>query len=286
MTGFDAAADRYDADEEHNPVLAHMRARSFRRLCEAFPEGAKLLELGSGTGSESARLVSERGACVALSDVAPRLLGRAAAKVSAARVGALLGAHRLRASDVGSLEAVYGSEFFDGALSSFGPLNCEPDLRPVARGLAGLVRPGGALVFSIINRWCPMEVAWYALHGEWRTAARRWGGPIQAAAYPGGPKDVTTWYYTRADVESAFAPDFRVEHVEALPVLWPPPYLDFLVTRHERLFRALEPFELWAARQPIARELGDHLLVRLRRVQKGATRPSPAHALPGDAKAR
>jgi SAM-dependent methyltransferase len=264
--GFDAAADRYDADEEHNVVLAHMRARSFRLLREAFSEGARLIELGSGTGKEAARLAAERGCRVALVDVAPRLLDRAATRVRAARPGALLGAHELRASAVGDLEALYGRGSFDGAFSSFGPLNCEPELRPVARGLAGLVRPGGALVLSVINRWCPTEVCWYAVHGQWRTAARRWGGPIQAAAYPGGPKDVTTWYYARADVERAFSPEFRIEHVEGLPVVWPPPYLDFLVVRYERFFRALEPIERWAGQKPVLRELGDHVLVRLRRV--------------------
>jgi SAM-dependent methyltransferase len=264
--GFDAAADRYDADEANNPVLAHMRARAFVHLCEAFSEGARLLELGSGTGTEAARLAAERGCLVALVDVAPRLLERAAARVRAARPGALLGNHPLRASAVGSLEASYGTGFFDGAFSSFGPLNCEPSLEPVAEGLARLVRSGGALVFSIINRWCPIEVCWYALHGEWGAAVRRWGGPIQAAAYPGGPKDVTMRYYARADVERAFSRDFCLEHVEALPVLWPPPYLDFLVARHPRLYRALEPVERWAARQPVLRQLGDHLLVRLRRI--------------------
>jgi SAM-dependent methyltransferase len=263
--GFDAAADRYDADELGNPVLAHMRARAFQHLAGAFAPGARLLELGSGTGTEAARLARERGCRIALVDVAPRLLQRAATQVRLAHPGALLGAHCLRARAVGELCATYGRASFDGAYSSFGPLNCEPSLEPVAAGLADLVRPGGSLVLSVINRWCPAEVGWYALHGQWREATRRWDGPVQAAAFPGGPKDVTTWYYSPRDIVRAFAPAFGVEHVEALPLLWPPPYLDFLVTRHPLFFRALEPVERWAARQPVLRGLGDHALVRLRR---------------------
>jgi hypothetical protein len=77
---------------------------------------------------------------------------------------------------------------------------------------------------------------------------------------------VTTWYYARRDVERAFSPLFATEHVEALPLLWPPPYLDFLVLRHPRIFRALEPLERWASRRPLLRELGDHTLFRLRRL--------------------
>ena len=263
--GFDAAAERYDDDERENVVLAHMRARAFVELCAAFAPGARLLELGSGTGTEAARLVRERGCRVALLDVAPRLLERASTKVRQASAGGLLGAHALPAAAAGSLVSTYGRASFDGAFSSFGPLNCEPRLEPVAAGLGDLVRPGGAVVLSIINRWCPTEVGWYALHRQWHMAARRWGGPIEAAAFPGGPKDVTTWYYSRRDVERAFSPGFAVEHVEALPLLWPPPYLDFLVVRHQRIFRALEPLERWAARRPVLRELGDHTLIRLRR---------------------
>jgi SAM-dependent methyltransferase len=263
--GFDAAAERYDADELGNRVLAYMRARVFQQLCRAFAPGSRLIELGSGTGTEAARLASERGCRIALVDVSSRMLQRAASKVHDARPAGLLGAHLLRATSVGQLGVIYGPASFDGAYSSFGPLNCEPHLRPVAEGLAHLVRPGGALTLSVINRWCPAEVGWFALHGEWREMTRRWGGAVQAAAYPGGPKDVTTWYYSRREVESAFTDGFRVEHVEALPLLWPPPYLDFLVNRFERLFRALEPLERWAAPLPILRALGDHVLLRLRR---------------------
>ena len=263
--GFDAAADRYDTDEEGNRVLAHMRARAFDQLCQAFAPGAKLIELGSGTGTEAARLVAERACRVALVDVSPSLLDRASNKVRAAGTDGLLGAHAIPARCVGQLTSAYAPASFDGAYSSFGPLNCEPDLSPVARGLATLVRPGGAVVLSIINRWCPSETVWFALHGQWREASRRWRGPVDAAAFPGGPKDVRTWYYDRGQVTEAFALDFCVEHVEALPLLWPPPYLDFLVTRFASLFAALEPLDRRAATMPLLRSLGDHILFRLRR---------------------
>jgi SAM-dependent methyltransferase len=262
--GFDAAADRYDADEAGNRVLAHMRSRAFARLSSAFAPGARLVELGSGTGTEAARLAAH-GCRVALVDVSPRLLERASAKVRAARADGLLGAHCTPARAVGALAAVYGSGTFDGAYSSFGALNCEPLLEPVAQGLATLLRPGGAVVLSVINRWCPAEVAWYAAHGHWREAVRRWGGPVHAAAYPGGPKDVPTWYYARREIARAFANAFDVEHSEALPLLWPPPYLDSIVARFDGLFRVLAPVDRWVASWPLLRDLGDHVLLRLRR---------------------
>jgi SAM-dependent methyltransferase len=265
LTGFDAAAARYDADEADNPVLLHMRARAFRHLTAAFARGSSLVELGSGTGTEAARLVRERGCRVALVDPSVELLDVASAKVRGARADGLIGRHPIPARSVASLLSSYQPGSFDGAYSSFGALNCEPSLHPVADGLAQLLRPNGVIVLSIINRWCPQEFGWYALHGQWREATRRWGGPVQAAAYPGGPKDVRTFYYSQREIERAFAAAFTLEHAEALPVLLPPPYLDFLVRRFRRMSALVASIDEAASRLPLLRRLGDHVLVRMRR---------------------
>ncbi|HTQ44047.1 MAG TPA: methyltransferase domain-containing protein [Polyangiaceae bacterium] len=264
-SAFDSAAHRYDADEARNPAFEHIRARSFAHLRRAFAPGSTLLEIGSGTGTEAARLVAERGCRVALVDVSPSLLDAAARKVTAARSDGLLGRHVSPAASLGDLVATYGRGFFDGAYSSLGPLNCEPRLEPVAAGLAALVRPGGAVVLSPMNRWCLTEAAWFAAHRRWREAARRWGGPVQASVYPGGPRTVTTWYYSRREVVSAFGGPFRLEHAEALPFLWPPTYLGSLVARHATIFRALAPIEERTASWPVLRDLGDHVLLRFAR---------------------
>jgi SAM-dependent methyltransferase len=264
-TGFDAVASRYDDDERGNDVIAHVRERAFDVLRRAFSRGARLIEIGSGTGTEASRLARELDCRIALVDPSPSLLERASAKVRAVSDSALTGAHLLPARKLEELTAIYGANTFDGAYSSLGPLNCEGSLRPTARALADLIHSGGRVVLSVINRWCAFEVAWYALHGQLREARRRWGGPIQASAYAGGPKDVTTWYYSRRDIERAFAPEFRVRHAQALPLLWPPMYLDFLVRRHRGLFRALEPPERRVASMALLRDLGDHVLVVLER---------------------
>ncbi len=88
---------------------------------------------------------------------------------------------------------------------------------------------------------------------------------MQAAAYAGGPKDVRTWYYSRREIARAFAPEFAVEVAEALPVLLPPPYLDFLVRHVRPAFDFVAPLDAFASRLPVLRDLGDHVLLRLRR---------------------
>ena len=88
--GFSRAARDYDAEEAGNPVLERMRAEHWRWFERAFGPEARLLELGSGTGLEAARLV-ETGRKVALLDVAPGMLERAARRVERKRAGGLLG---------------------------------------------------------------------------------------------------------------------------------------------------------------------------------------------------
>ncbi len=262
---FDAAVDRYDNDEHANRVLAHMRARVWAQMDRAFDRSSRLLELGSGTGTEAARLASEKRCQIALVDVAPQLLNRATAKVRSANPEGVLGAHQLAARQINDLVEVYGRNFFDGAYSTFGPLNCEPDLHPVADGLAQLLRSKAPLIVSIINRFCPPEVGWYLLHGDWTNATRRFRSGVQAAAFAGGPKDIATWYYSHRDITRAFSGSFVLESVEALPLLWPPPYLDFVVGRFPRTFQMLERLETRTSRLPVLRGWGDHVLMRLRR---------------------
>lgn len=263
--GFSEAAPTYDQDEEGNLVLAWMRERSALVMERAFPPGSTLLELGCGTGIEASRLAATERKLV-LTDVSPAMLEQARAKVRATNPAAVLGAHEGPAAKVGELVEHYGRQSFDGAYSSFGPLNCEPDLRPVAEGLAALVKPGGRLVFSVINRVCPTEIAWFALHLEFKNARRRLAGPIKARAVPGGSLSVTTYYYSPGDFKRAFRPAFRVRSCRALPLLLPPPYLAHLVKRSPGFFGLLGRADDRLASLPLLQSLGDHFLIEFERV--------------------
>lgn len=263
--GFSEAARTYDQDEEGNFILAWMRERAAKVMEQAFPANARLIELGCGTGIEATRF-AHAGRMLVLTDVSSAMLEQATAKVREAQPEALMSAHEIPASKVGELAAKYGQGTFDGAYSSFGPLNCEPDLRPVATGLATLVKPGGRLVFSVINRICPTEMAWFALHLEFKNAKRRLGGPIMARAVAGGELSVTTYYYSPSDFKRAFQPDFRVVSCRALPLLLPPPYLAHLVKRAPGFFRLIGRADDALAGLPLLGSLGDHFLIEMERV--------------------
>jgi SAM-dependent methyltransferase len=264
-SGFDQAASRYDQEEAGNLVLERMRAENWHWFERAFPQGARLIELGSGTGLEAARL-AQSGRQVALLDVSGEMLARAGQRVEETSASGLLGRHLLPAARVGELVESYGRASFEGAYSSFGPLNCEPDLAAVAQGLAELIRPGGKLVFSVMPRWCLTEIAWFGLHGEFKNATRRLRGPIMARALPGQELLVKTYYYSPAEFTRRFKPYFRRVHIKAFPLLWPPPYLAHLPRRFPRLFKALGRADDFISGWPGLPTFGDHFLIELERV--------------------
>jgi hypothetical protein len=206
------------------------------------------------------------GIRVVATDVAPGMLETTAERLATTRMADRVALHRLAASDVGLLLERYPAGSFAGAYSSFGPLNCEPELRRVAEGLQALIRQGGVLAVSVINRFHPFEAAWYGLHGDMRRATRRWGGHAEGTVSPSLPHRVPTYYFTPGAFARCFAPQFRVIRCRALLVLLPPPYLSHLVDRFPRLFRLAGYLEERLAPWPVVRALGDHFYMELERV--------------------
>ncbi|MGH2347748.1 MAG: class I SAM-dependent methyltransferase, partial [Chloroflexota bacterium] len=244
---FSAVAPIYDGETETNPAVAHVRRIILRRLTGLWRPGERVIELGCGTGVEAVAL-AQAGMLVTALDVAPGMLAQAEARCRAAGVGDRISLHRMAASEVGHLLTGCSPGSFAGAYSSFGPLNCEPALESVAGGLHRLIRPGGRVVISVINRFHPFESAWYALHGDLKRATRRWNGYAEGTVSPTLPDRVPTYYYTPRAFARRFGPGFRVISCRALLLFLPPPYLAHLGERYPRVWR-------WAAR--LDQSLGD-----------------------------
>lgn len=270
---FSRSAPLYESDEEINPLARWTRRRSLAALDAAFSPGQRVVEIGCGTGIEAIHL-ARRGVFVVATDAAPGMIAALSAKVAAGGpahdVAGRIEPVLLPASRIGDLLERYGPASFDGAFSSMGPLNCEPSLEPVAEALARLVRPGGRLVFGILNRYCLWETAWYLRALQPRIAFRRWGGRAEATSRPAWQEEkFTCYYWNRSTIERAFRPYFRVSLREGLPWFLPPLYLDGLVRRAPRLFRRIARIDRrFASRWP-AYDIGDHLLIRFERLPCG-----------------
>ncbi|MGD9048285.1 MAG: methyltransferase domain-containing protein [Anaerolineae bacterium] len=269
---FDRAAQNYDALYQANPVMAWMRSESLTALLTAFVPGSRLLEIGCGTGDEAIAL-SRAGYRIVATDISAGMIDAARTKAQTLDPGEVTW-RVLAAGRLVELLGEYGPGSFDGAYASFGALNCEPELAPVFDALARLLRPGAALVCSVMNRWCAWEIGWELLHLHPRQAFRRLGkGWLTAGlASPGGSQPVPVLYYTPRGLERAFAPQFRTQAVFGLPVFLPPPYLAHLLDRHPALFSRLQRFERFLRDRFPFHALGDHfLLVAIRTGQAPAS---------------
>ncbi|MBN1641594.1 MAG: class I SAM-dependent methyltransferase [Anaerolineae bacterium] len=262
--GFDASAAAYDGEIGHNPAMQYMRSVSLETLCSTFSPGQRVLEIGCGTGAEAIALAA-RGVRVVATDLSEEMIGQTRAKVAAAGLAGWVEARTLAAGELGALLAEGEQGRFDGAYSSFGPLNGEPDLTAVGETLGALLRPGSRLVASVMNRFYAFEVLWYAGHGRLGQAVRRWGGMTMATVSPSLPVVVPTWYHTPGAFARAFAGWFRVVRYQALPLLLPPPYLDYLWRERAAWVARLRAWEQrLAGRWPLA-ALGDHFLIVMER---------------------
>jgi 2-polyprenyl-3-methyl-5-hydroxy-6-metoxy-1,4-benzoquinol methylase len=256
---FDSVAADYDGVRGNNALIQEMRSEVWRWLDIAFSPGARLIDIGCGTGLDAIRMAG-LGHHVAAIDWSVQMVQRTRERAASAqltpRVQALaLGAHELERLD--------GNGTYDGAYSNLGPLNCVPDLQHVSRQCARLLKPDGMLVFTVIGRVCPWEIAHYLRKGHWaRVKVRYVRGFV-----PVGMNKHTVWtrYYGPREFYRAFRANFRLIHFRGLCVITPPPYLTGLRDKHPRWHERLRQFERVLAGWPLLRGMGDHFLIVMRK---------------------
>jgi SAM-dependent methyltransferase len=256
---FDSVAADYDGPRGNNVLIQEMRSEMWRWLDATFAAGSRLINLGCGTGLDAVRM-AQVGHQVTATDWSTQMIERTSDR--AQREGVI---ERLRAVAVGSheLQLLEGEGIYDGAYSNLGPLNCVPDLADVSRECARLVKPGGALVFTVIGRLCPWEIAHYLRLGRWARAKVRFARNV----VPVGMNNHTIWtrYYSPREFYRAFKADFSLEHYRGLCVFAPPPYLTWLREKHPRLHSWLWRLDRRICGLPLIRGLGDHFLIVMRR---------------------
>ena len=254
---FDALAESFDQRfGAWNSVAAQRRAVR-AELLSAFPAGARVLEIGGGTGEDAEWLV-RHGREVLLTDAAPAMVRLARARLGDER------ARVLAAEDLPALAAELtpdGEPAFDGVFSNFAALNCVADLAPVARGLARLVRPGSAVVLVLFGPLSPGEILVQLARRDPRAALRRLTrGPARARL---AGRDFVVYYHRPRAIVDALRPWFHATGARGIGVLVPPSAAEPWISRHPRLLKALEAADRVVSK-PLA-YLGDHVLYRFRR---------------------
>jgi hypothetical protein len=151
-------------------------------------------------------------------------------------------------------------QVFDGAFSNFSGLNCLADLRPLARNLAALVKPGSPVLLCLWSRVCVAEFVWYLLHGQVRKACRRFPGKATAKV---GAVSIPVVYPTVNSIRRVFYPWFELRSRRAVGLFVPPSYLEKWMSKHPKTLAWLERLDKALADWPIFRDAGDHVLLEL-----------------------
>jgi SAM-dependent methyltransferase len=264
---FDRATKLYDAtygppseSGRGNALMGWLQNEFLAVLREVFPAGAGLLDIGSGTGNEALAL-AQAGYSVLGIDVSPAMVRQAQTKMAVYGVPHGVTFHVLPA---GFLRKLNERGPFQGAYSSLGTLNTEPNLTGVARGLHGLLEPGAAFVAVVMNRRCLFETLRRAKDdepldraGEWKEARAGAGGVVAAVKF-----------YTPDEFAGYFAPYFTVESVRAFPLWLPPVHLHALYNKNPDKFRRAEGWDRRMRTWPGFRTWGDHFLMVLRNARE------------------
>lgn len=258
-SAFDSVAPSYDGPRGNNILVQHMRREMWRWLDASFPRQGRLLDLGCGTGLDAVRM-AKRGHTILATDWSPRMIERTRARAAHAQVS-----ERVRTAAVGAheLERIADSSSLDGVYSNLGALNCLPDLAPVSRECSRLLKPGGRLVFTVIGRWCPWEIAYYASRADWTRVRVRFSRRMMPVRMNG--HTVWTRYWTPLELYRNFAPEFTLVRFRALCLFVPPPYMTWIRDRHCAWFERLWRWDRRAAGWPLLRGLGDHFLIVMAR---------------------
>ena len=256
---FDSVAPDYDGPRGNNQAIQDMRGEMWRWLDAGFAPVSRLIDLGCGTGLDAVRMAG-LGHRVTATDWSPQMIERTRDRAERAELSARVEALPVGAQELHKLE---GDDLFDGAYSNLGPLNCVPDLACVSRECARLLKPGGTLVFTVIGRYCPWEMAHYARQGRWARMKVRFARGTVAVGM--NSRTIWTRYFTPAEFYRDFAEHFELVHVRGLCVFVPPPYLTWLKDKHPRWHERLWRLDRRVAGWPLLRNLGDHFLIVLRK---------------------
>lgn len=247
----DAVATDGDPAPGRNPVVLVFRHVLQERLAALFQRGDRVLDLGCGTG-EDALFLASRGVSVVGLDPSPALIARARHEAAVRGHGGRCRFEVLEAEELGAAGAG-----FDGAYSGSGTLN-RADLPTVGTALAAALRPGAAVLLSLLGPW--------PLPGLLRRALTGVGEPRRARAAFLGRTSALASYPTLGETRRALGPMFAWADACALGVMLPGPEHERWAAEHAQAFGLLAALERAVRRWPLLRQLGDRVVLEGRRV--------------------
>jgi SAM-dependent methyltransferase len=256
---FDRLAPAYDALVSGD-TFRYQRAQTQAAMARWIAPGSRVLEIGCGTGIDTAFLAG-MGARVVACDPSEEMVSRTRRRLDESGIGDRAGLLLCGLQELPRfLDALDHAEGFDAIVSNFGALNCVPSLEALGEIGRRHLRPGGTVVIGVIGRSCLFETVYFTLRGDRARALRRRANP---AHVPVAGLEVPTFYHQKRDIAAALGHGFSDRGTIAISVLVPPPYLERRWQQLPRSIRsAIAGLDRLTAAWPVLKHLGDHTLLR------------------------
>lgn len=241
---------------ERDPTARVMRSRVHAAIDARVPGGARVLDLGCGTGIDSEWLWRTGRDVVGL-DASAEMVGLAKERVP--------GAH-FEQSEITQVPQLCAPGSFDAVLLDFGVPNCvSPEI--LAAVLAHCLRPGGWAFVVWMPRVPALWLAAQLLRGRWGMARQRLAA---RADVPVGGGHVSTHYPRVRRLQRVLDPEFELVERQALGLVLPPPRS----RRTGGWAPSLDGLDARLGRLPLLRDLGDHSLWTLQRRARPKSAPA------------
>ena len=214
---FDSIADQYDTHIFGNRINVYLRDRSLKLLNSTFPKKSHILEIGSGSGAETVEMLKGGHEVVAV-DISQKMLDTLSKKAGAVGLSERLTTIKLRASELQTLTVQYRGSF-DGIYSTYGAINCEPDISMLPEQMYNLTTNEGKVVMGIYNKLCVSDPMLHAVGLKLNRVFERMRAPV-----PEGRSRfcIDVYPYSSQYISRLFGDYFRTVRVEGVPVILPP----------------------------------------------------------------
>jgi ubiquinone/menaquinone biosynthesis C-methylase UbiE len=258
---FSRTAEKYDSFAKDHPHLTRMRNKVYAHLERFIPNGARILELNCGTGTDAVEL-ARRGYVVHAIDNAPGMLERLRDKVRKFDLGNTITFQQCSFTELHQIEGAP----YDVVFSNLGGLNCVPDLFPIIEQLPRVLHPNGLVTWTLMPPVCLWELA-EIFRGRPRLALRRFS--------PHGPRAhledlyFQVYYFTPKQIIRWFGDEYDCLAIEGLSVLTPTAEGKKFVSQHPRLYRTLSWLDDQLAWRAPWCGWGDFFMITLRYQPKG-----------------
>jgi len=214
-------AGSYDAMVGMHPSAARAKAAALSRLTKLVPRGARILDIGCGTGSEAVALARRGYSVVGVDSVEDMVELARARGVASGLPEDRCSFKRMRASELNS-ENLQGGKF-DAAYSFYAVLNLEPRPEEAARRVASLLPPDAPFIVGLLNPTVLFELSVYPFLGKLKGFRKAASRPVRLKVASGGEDEVDCFLHTPVAFAGMCRPWFELKETTGIHFLLPPP---------------------------------------------------------------